>query len=266
MKKLVSILLAATLLLSLCALTACGKKTEEPTPAEETAEIGAFTTITEGVLTMSTESAFPPYEMRQDDGTFIGIDIEIAQAIADKLGLKLQIDDMDFDSALMAVQQGKSDIIMAGVTVTPERQEVMEFSEPYATGVQVVVVPENSDITLEKLPELTIGTQRGTTGNLYCVDDFGEDHVVVFDNGITAIQALLNGQIDCFVNDSGPAMEYVAANPGLMILPTEYVVEDYAIGLGKGNLALLDAVNAALRELKEDGTVQSILDKYLTAG
>ncbi len=222
-------------------------------------------TVEKGKLLMSTNAAFPPYEMTTDDGGFEGIDVEIAQAIAEKLNLELEILDMDFDSALLAVQQGKSDIVMAGVTVNEDRKLVMDFSDIYATGIQVVIVPEGSDVTLDNLGEKMIGTQRGTTGWDYCTGDYGEDHVTAYDNGLTAIQALNNGQVDCVVIDNAPAQEFVKANPGLTILDTEYANEDYAIGMNKGNTALLDAVNGALKELTDDGTVQKILDKYIKA-
>ena len=279
MKKLLTILMAAAMLLSVCALTACGGATEEAAEeaeaeveevaeeaAEEAAETvsGEFTTVEAGKLHMSTNAAFPPYEMTADDGSFVGIDVEVATAIAEKLGLELVVDDMDFDAALTAAQQNKSDMVMAGVTVNEERQAVMDFSDSYATGVQVVIVPEGSDITLDNLGDQQIGTQRGTTGNIYCTDDYGEEHVIAYDNGITAVQALQNGQVDCVVIDSAPAQALVEANPGLTILDTEYITENYAIGFPK-NSDLLPAVNAALAELIEDGTVQSIVDKYISA-
>ena len=225
----------------------------------------ALTTVTDGVLTMSTNAAFPPYEMTTDDGGFESIDVEIAGKIAEKLGLTLQIDDMDFDSALLAVQQGKSDMVMAGVSVTDERLAVMNFSNTYATGIQVIIVKEGSDVTIDNLGDKMIGTQRATTGNIYCTDDYGEDHVVAYDNCLTATQALINDQVDCVVIDSAPAQEMVAANAGLTILDTEYVTEDYAIGLNKNNTALLDAVNKALEELTADGTIDAILAKYISA-
>jgi polar amino acid transport system substrate-binding protein len=285
MKKLIAILMAMAMVFSLaaCGSSSSSSSAEESTATEESAtteesaaaeesqeaeaegETAAFTTVTEGKLTMSTNAAFPPYESTTDSGEFEGIDVEIAGAIAEKLGLELQIDDMDFDSALLAVQQGKSDIVMAGVSVTDDRLLVMDFSDSYATGIQVVIVPEGSEVTLDNLGDYLIGTQRATTGNIYCTDDYGEDHVVAFDNGITAIQALNNGQVDCVVIDSAPAQSFVAANPGLTILDTEYVEEEYAIGLNKGNSALLDAINGALAELEEDGTIQSIIDSYINA-
>ena len=297
MKKVLALLLALALVFALCACSsskdedktagagsadaadttdtadsAGATDTPDAEPAEggetaEPAETGdaGLTTVNAGKLTMSTNAAFPPYEMTTDDGGFEGIDIEIAGAIAAKLGLELQVDDMDFDAALLAVQNGKSDIVMAGVTVTDDRKAVMDFSDSYSTGVQVVIVKEGSDVTIDNLGEKMIGTQRGTTGYIYCSDDYGDDHVVAYDNGITAVQALLNGQVDCVVIDSAPASEFVANNAGLQILDTEYVTEDYAIGIGKGNTALLDAVNGALAELQADGTIDSIVSKYISA-
>ena len=289
-KKIIAVLVAAGMVVSLAACggsqTATGTaesaaetvesaaETAESTAAEATesvaeaaaSEDAELVTVTEGKLTMSTNAAFPPYEMTTDSGDLEGIDIEVAGAIAKKLGLELQVDDMDFDAALLAAQQGKSDIVMAGVSVTEERQKVMEFSDSYATGVQVIIVKEDSEIaSVEDLDGKMIGTQRGTTGNIYCTDDYGEDHITTYDNGLTAVQALMNGQVDCVVIDQEPAKAFVAANQGLKILETEYVSEDYAIGMAKGNTALQSAVNKALAELQEDGTVQSIVDKYIAA-
>ena len=255
MKKTIALILS--ILMLCCCLAACGADKNSMT-------------IEKGKLIMSTNAEFPPYEMTTDDGGFAGIDIEIAQAIADKLGLELVIDDMDFDGALLAVQQGKSDIVMAGVTVNEKRQKVMDFSNTYATGVQVVIVKEGSDVTMDNLGDKLIGTQRGTTGYIYASDTpenggYGEDHVVAYDNGITAVQALMNGQVDAVIIDNAPAQEFVKANPGLTILEGEWAMEDYAIGVGKNNTALLDAINKALDELIADGTVQKIVDKYINA-
>ena len=250
------------------AATEAPAATTEATAAETTAAETAaaeLKTIESGKLIMSTNAAFPPYEMVADDGSFEGIDVEVAGAIAEKLGLELVVDDMDFDAALLAVQQNKSDIVMAGVTVTEDRQLVMNFSDSYATGVQVVIVKEGSDVTLDNLGEKMIGTQRGTTGYIYTSDDYGDDHVTAYDNGASAVQALINGQVDCVVIDSAPAEAFVAANAGLTILDTEYVTENYAIGVNKDNTALLDAINQVLAELIADGTVQSIVDKYISA-
>ena len=273
MKKITALLLGAVMALSLAACggsassaAASSEAASSEAASSETTETAALTTVNAGKLTMSTNAAFPPYEMTTDTGAFEGIDVEIAGAIADKLGLELQIDDMDFDAALLAAQQGKSDMVMAGVTVNDERKQVMDFSNTYASGVQVVIVKEGSDIaTVDDLAGHMIGTQRGTTGYIYCSDDFGEDSVTAYDDGLTAVQALNNGQVDCVVIDSAPAKEFVAANEGLVILDTEYAVEDYAIGMAKGNTALVEAVNGALDELKADGTIDAILAKYIKA-
>ena len=281
MKKITrrSFMAAAGLTVAALALTACGGSSSTASSAaassvassaaasSEAASAAAteLTTVEAGKLTMATNAAFPPYEMTTDAGEFEGIDIETAQAIADKLGLELQIDDMDFDAALLSVQQGKADIVMAGVTGTDERKAVMDFSDSYATGIQSIIVPEGSDIASpDDLAGKKIGTQRGTTGYIYCSDDFGDESVVAYDAGLTAVQALNNGQVDAVVIDNAPAKEFVAANPGLVILDTSYAEEDYAIGVAKGS-SLKDAVNAALEELKADGTLQSIVDKYITA-
>lgn len=243
---------------------------KEEAPAEAGSAVEAaptdFTTVEDGKLHMATNAAFPPYEMVADDGSFEGIDVEIAGKIAEKLGLELVVDDMDFGSVITSVQAGKSDIAMAGLTVTDERKQNVDFTDSYATGVQVVIVPEDSDIkTIDDLQGKLIGCQESTTGYAYCSDDYGEDMVTAFPSGANAVQALLTGKIDAVVIDKQPAEAYVAQNEGLKILDTEYVTEDYAIGVSKDNAALRDAVNNALKELIDDGTVQSILDKYIKA-
>ena len=270
-----SFLAAAGLTAAALALTACGgsasstaSSTASSAASSEAASTSAaaeLTTVEAGKLTMATNATFPPYEMTTDSGEIEGIDVDTAKAIAEKLGLELQIDDMDFDAALLSVQQGKADIVMAGVTVTDERKAVMDFSDSYATGIQSIIVPNGSDIASpDDLAGKKIGTQRGTTGYIYCSDDFGDENVVAYDDGLTAVQALNNGQVDAVVIDNAPAQEFIAANPGLKILDTSYAEEDYAIGMAK-NSPLEDAVNSVLEELKADGTLQSIVDKYITA-
>lgn len=303
MKK-ISLLLAALLVLTV-ALCACGSDTTSSASSEagsavssevsseasseassevsseastsETAagDYGDFETVEEGKLIMSTNAQFPPYELVSDgegfNGTgFEGIDVEIASAIADKLGLELQIDDMDFDSALVAVQNGSSDVVLAGLSYSEERDEILDFTDSYATGVQVVIVKEGSDVTLDNLGEKMIGTQRGTTGYIYASDTpenggYGEAHVSGYDNGATAVQALVNGQVDAVIIDEAPAKEYVAANEGLTILPGNWVEEQYCAAVNEGNEALLNAINTALNELIEDGTVEEIIAKYISA-
>ncbi len=281
MKKFLALLLA---LVMVFALAACGDSGSATTPTPENTEpaesaeptengdaTAEFTTVQEGKLVMATNAAFPPYEMTDDTGAVVGIDPEIAALIAEKLGLELVIDDMDFDSALLAVQNGRADMVMAGVSITEDRLLVMDFTEPYGGGNQVVIVTEDSDIaSIDDLEGKMIGCQRATTGYILASDTpenggYGEENVTAYDNGLTAVQALLNGQVDAVIIDNGPAQEFVAANPGLKILDTPWAEESYAIGLTKGNDALNEAINNALNELIADGTVQSIIDSYITA-
>ena len=288
LKKVLGLALSAALSLSLLASCA-GGSAETPAPVEpapsasapaETGGYGDFTSglIEPGQLIMVTNASFPPYEMTDDNNNVIGIDPEIAQAIADKLGLELVIDNIDFDAALISVQEGRADVMLAGLTYNADRDLVMDFTDPYATGVQVIIVREgdttiagtNDDLQLvdadgNVLEDIQIGVQRGTTGEMYCQDAHGVDHVTSLDNGSVAVQALLNGQVDCVVIDNGPAQEYVAATSGLEILDGAYVVEDYCAAVDEGNEVLLQAVNTALNELIADGTVQAIMDKYITA-
>ena len=293
MKKLLCVALGAALSVSLLASCSGGSSStpapETTTPAEETtapettpAETAAAgdlssALIEDGKLIMSTNAQFPPYEMVADgegfNGTgFEGIDIEIASALADKLGLELVIDDMEFDSALLAVQNNAADMMLAGLSYSEDRDEVMDFTDSYATGVQVVIVKDGSGVTMDNLGDYMIGTQRGTTGYIYASDTpenggYGEDHVIAYDNGATAVQELINGTIDAVIIDQAPAEEYVAANAdaGLTILDGAWVEEQYCVAVDEGNTVLLDALNTALNELISDGTVQTIIDKYITA-
>ena len=284
MKKFLALVLTLAMALSITACggsdttedtttdTTDGAQTEETTGNAVSTEYGDFTVVEAGKLHMSTNAAFPPYEMTTDDGGFEGIDVEVADAIAQKLGLELVVDDMGFDAALTAVQTGQSDIAMAGITVTEDRLEVMDFSDSYATGVQVVIVREDSPIqTIDDLANAEmIGCQAATTGYIYASDTpenggYGEDHVTAYENGALAVMALMNDQIDAVIIDNEPAKAFVEANEGLKILDTPWVEEEYAIGVAKGNTDLLDAINAVMEELKADGTFQSIVDKYITA-
>ena len=241
------------------------EEAEDAEAAEEATDAAEVTTVEPGVLTMGTNATFPPYEYKDGDDV-VGIDAEIAQALADKLGLKVKIVDMDFDSLIASVQSGKIDMSLACMTVTEERKQNVDFTDSYATGVQVIIVKEDSDIaSADDLEGKLIGVQQGTTGHLYCADDFGEENVIPYANGATAVQALLQGKVDCVVIDQEPAKAFVEANAGLKILETAYTTEDYAAAVSKDNPALTAALNSALQELKDDGTIQGILDKYIKA-
>lgn len=217
-------------------------------------------------LVMGTNASFPPYEYVDDNGKIVGIDAEIAEAIAEKLGMELEIKDMEFDSLLTAVQSKTIDVALAGMTVTDERKLAVNFSDTYATGVQVIIVNETSNIkTVDDLKNKKIGVQAGTTGDIYCTDEFGQENVKQYQNGALAVAALKNNQVDCVVIDNEPAKNYVKANQGLKILETEYAVEDYAAAISKENTELLEKFNTALSELKADGTIDKIIKKYIPA-
>lgn len=258
--KLISLMLAA---LMLCFAFAACDKTEPANTDTETDTKPADTTVEE--IVMGTNASFPPYEFVDDSGKIVGIDAEIAEAIAEKLGMKLVIKDMEFGGLIAAVQSGSIDFAMAGMTVSDERKQSVDFSESYATGVQVIIVKEGSEIaTVDDLEGKIIGVQSDTTGDIYCTDEFGQENIKQYANGSLAVQALINGQVDCVVIDNEPAKNYVAANTGLTILETEYALEDYAIAVSKENTELLNKINTALKELQADGTVDKIVAKYIS--
>ena len=277
--KILTAILAVAMLLSLAACSSKTPSTESDVPATETPETAApeaceaaFTTVNEGKLTMGTNAAFPPYEF-YEGSNIVGIDAEIAGAIADKLGLELVIEDMEFDAIITAVQTGKIDIGLAGMTVTDERKEAVNFTSSYATGVQVVIVAEDSPIaSVDDLfaegASHVIGVQRNTTGDLYTTWDLEDEGLATIDRyskGAEAVMALKTGKVDCVVIDNEPAKAFVAENEGLKILDTEYAVEEYAAAVSKNNEALLTAIDTALQELIADGTVAEIIAKYIEA-
>lgn len=256
MKKFLAVLLAALMICISFVACSSEKKSDDTNTDANTQE----------TLTMATNAEFPPYEYKEGDKV-VGIDAEVAQAIADKLGMKLEIVDTKFDSIIPGVQSGKYDMGMAGMTVTPEREQSVAFSDSYATGIQSIIVKQGSAIkSVDDLSEKTkIGVQLGTTGDIYAKDDFGDEAVQEYDKGADAVQALLAGKIDCVIIDNEPAKSFVAANEGLEILKTSYAEEDYAICFKKDNTELQKKVNDALKELIADGTLQKIVNKYITA-
>lgn len=256
MKKIIALTLA--LVLALAVLAGCSSEKK--------------LTVEEGKLIMATNAAFPPYEYIEGNEV-VGIDAEIAAAIAEKLGLELEIQDMEFDSIIESVKSGKADIGLAGLTVTDERKEAVNFTDSYATGVQVIIVTEDSPITsvddlFAEGASTTIGVQRATTGDLYTTWDLEDNGLATIDRyskGADAVQALKTGKVDCVVIDNEPAKAFVEAVEGLKILDTEYIEEQYAAAISKNNKELYNKVNKALQELIADGTVQQIIDKYIPA-
>lgn len=280
MKKLIALILAMTLALG---VTACGSKKapeQETTPEVNTADAEQtpadsseeLKTAVPGKLVMATNATFPPYEYLEG-GKVAGIDVDIANAVAQKLGLELEVDDMEFNSITESVKNGKADMGLAGMTVTEERLESVDFTVSYATGVQVVVVKEDSSITsvddlFAEGANHQVGVQLNTTGDVYTTSDIekeGLGTIQRFSKHADAMQALLTGKVDCVVLDNEPAKAFVEELDGLKILDTEYAVEDYAAAMSKDNTALYEAVNNALQELIDDGTIAQIIDKYISA-
>ncbi len=262
LKKIIAVVLAV---LTVClSFAACSNGSKENKKS---------LTATEGVLVMATNASFPPYEYKEGED-FAGIDVEIAGLIAKKLGLELKIEDVEFGSIVGGVQTGKFDIGMAGMTVTEERKQSVNFTSTYATGIQSIIVNENSPIKsvddLKGDGSMKIGVQQDTTGDIYASDTeenggYGEENVIRYKTGNDAVQALKTGKVNAVIIDNEPAKSFVAANDGLVILDTEYVQEDYAICVSKDNEELLKAVNTALEELIADGSVQKVIDKYIPA-
>lgn len=274
-KKFAALAMAAVMAAS---LAACSSQSAETTAAAEensetneaadgseaagSADSSAFAGKT---LIMATNAEFAPYEYH-DGNDIVGIDVEIAKAICEDMGATLDITDIAFDSIIPEVQSGKADFAAAGMTVTEDRKTQVDFSDSYATGVQSVIVPEDSEIaSLDDLKGKQIGVQQGTTGDLYSTDDFGEDSIQRFSKGADAVQALSTGKIDAVIIDNKPAQVFVSENEGLKILETPYAEENYAIAVKKGNTELLDAINASIASLKESGKLDEIVAKYITA-
>lgn len=248
MKKIVSVVLILTML---AALAGCGTK------KNESAADGS-----KKKLIMATNAEFPPYEYKEGD-KFLGIDVEIAEAIAEELGMELEIEDIAFDSIIAEVNSGKADFGMAGMTVTEERKKNVDFTNTYATSAQVIIVTDNSPIASpDDLEGKSIGVQLGTTGDIYAGDIKGAT-VERYNKGADAVLALKQGKIDAVIIDRQPAQVFVQKNEGIKIVDEEFTVEDYAIALKKGNTELLNKINDALAKLKESGKLQEIIDKYI---
>ena len=225
-----------------------------------------------GKLTLATNVNFPPYEFYGEDGEPTGIDVEIAKAIAAKLGYDLEIVDIEFAQCIPGVQSGKYDFSAAGMTVTEERKQMVQFTDAYATGIQSIIVPESCEFTglddfVEANGTVKVGVQMATTGDLYTTWDYedeGKGTVDRYATAAAAVQALVAGKVDCVVIDNEPAKNFVAQNEGLKILDTAYAVEEYAMAFSKDSAIYAD-FNAALAELIEDGTVQGIIDTFIPA-
>ena len=282
-KKVLAITMAALMAAS---LTACGggaketaaattaeEKAEDTTAAESKDETSAEAAETEaakeaagGKLVMATNAEFPPYEYHDGDA-IVGIDAEIAKAIADELGMELEIEDIAFDSIIPEIVSGKADMGLAGMTVTEDRMQSVDFSDTYAKASQKIIVTEDSEIASpDDLKGVIVGVQLGTTGDIY-VSDLEADGTTVerYSKGFEAVQALSQGNIDAVVIDGEPAKTFVAETEGLKILDESFTDEEYAIAVKKGNTELLEKINGALKTLKDNGTLDEIVAKYIKA-
>ena len=278
-KKVLAITMAALMAAS---LTACGGGAKETTAAATTAEEKAEESKDEtsaeaaeteaakeaagGKLVMATNAEFPPYEYHDGDA-IVGIDAEIAKAIADELGMELEIEDIAFDSIIPEIVSGKADMGLAGMTVTEDRMQSVDFSDTYAKASQKIIVTEDSEIASpDDLKGVIVGVQLGTTGDIY-VSDLEADGTTVerYSKGFEAVQALSQGKIDAVVIDGEPAKTFVAETEGLKILEESFTDEEYAIAVKKGNTELLEKINGALKTLKDNGTLDEIVAKYIKA-
>lgn len=251
-KKVMSVMLAAA---CVAGLAACGNSgadsSEEKTEEKET-------------LVMATNAEFPPYEYYEGQD-IVGIDADIAAAIADELGMELKIEDMAFDSIIAAVTSGKADFGAAGMTVDPDREKEINFTDTYATATQVIIVNDDSDIAgPDDLVGKTIGVQLGTTGDIYA-SDIEDATVERYNKGFEAVQALTQNKIDAVVIDGEPAKKFVESAEGTKILDEAYTEEEYAIVVAKDNDELLDQINAAIADLKESGELDEIVAKYISS-
>ena len=242
MKKSLIILLSTAMLLG---LLACGASSSQK-------------------LVMATNAAFPPYESVEGN-EIIGIDPEIAKLIADDLGRELVIEDMAFDSIIAAVQSGKADIAMAGLTVTEDRKQNINFSDPYTEAAQVIVVKKDSPVASpDDLEGKTVGVQIGTTGDIYA-GDIADATIERYSKYFEAINALNQGKIDAVIVDREPAKVFVSDSDELKMIDKEFTLEEYAIGVAKENTELLDQINASLKKLQESGEIDKIINKYINA-
>jgi len=272
-KKILTIVLVGLMAAS---LAACGKASETQTSnaASESESDGKaesksdgtaqIKTVEAGKLTLATNAEVPPYEYHDGD-KIVGIDMDIADAIAKKLGLEVQIEDIAFDSVILEVTSGKADIGLAGISATDERKQSVDFSDTYTTSKQLIIVKDDSPIKGSKdLEGKTVGVQTGTTGDILA-SDIKDVKPERYDKGMDAVQALSQGKVDAVIIDSEVAKKFVEETSGLKVLDEAFADENYAIAIKKGNKELLDSVNKALSELKSDGTIDSIIAKYIKA-
>ena len=223
--------------------------------------------LADGKLTVGTNAEFPPFEFVGDDGEPDGFDVALIKAIGEKLGVEVEMENMEFD-ALVASIGSKIDIAIAGMTVSDERKKSVDFSDPYYDALQYVILPEGSEIaTFDDLAGKTIGVQPGTTGDFIASDDVDGATVKQYNKGVDAVNDLVNGRLDCVIIDKNPALVFAGKFEGQLTAVDGaqfgFEVENYAIAIPKGDSALLNAVNGALKEIREDGTFDELVKTYI---
>ena len=249
-----------------CSLTGCASGGTD----SSSADADNTSASTDGkTLRVAMELAYPPFETKDDAGNPEGLAVDFIRDFGAAYGYDVQIENTAWDGLIPSLQSDKADLVISSMTITDERKQSVDFSTSYATGIQSIVVKEDSPITsVDDLyadgADYQIGVQQDTTGDIYCSDDFGDDHVQRFNKGADAVAALVSGKLDCVVIDNEPAKSFVAANEGLKVLDTAYAVEDYAAAFTKGS-ELTEPFNQALEALIADGTVKTIVDKYISA-
>ncbi|MCD2491411.1 ABC transporter substrate-binding protein [Lacrimispora sp. NSJ-141] len=279
MKKAAAVLLAGLMVLS---MAACGnkeenKETTKTAGKETTKAAGTETTKAaedseseskdSGKLIMATEAGFAPYEYTEDGETVMGVDVDIAQEIAKAMGKELEVQNMTFDGALLAVQQGKVDFAAAGISISPDREKQMDFSIEYTTSKQVVVVNKNANrvaSTDDLTADTVVGVQTGTVADIYCQDDLGTKDLKQYGKFMEAAMDLKNDKIDCIIMDALPAEEMVKENDDLAVLDKEVFTDRYAIAVKKGNTELLEQINEVLQKLVDEGKVEEFIVNHTT--
>ncbi len=270
MKKTKILALALALALAVCAFAACGEK-EESQPLSEPDSQGEATAsasivadeLGKDTLVMGTNAEFEPFEYREND-QIVGYDIDTAAEIAAFTGMELKVEDMNFDSLINALVSGKIDMILAGMSVTEERAEVVNFSNPYYRAAQVIIVPKEG-ATVASSADLAgkkIGVQEGTTGDIYVDENVEGAELNRFKKAVDAAIDLANGKLDAVVLDEQPAKRIVEQNEALTILDEALTAEEYAIAVRKDNPVLLEEINNCLTELEENGKKDEMLTKY----
>lgn len=269
MKKLYGIL--AMLLVLVFAFTGCGSSSSN-NDSDDKNEASTAAVAESGIpdtIIVGTNAEFPPFEYVDDNGEFDGFDIALMQAVCDKIGVKMEVNNMEFKSLLGAMQLNSIDVIAAGMTVTEERQKSVDFTDSYYEAKQVIIVKNDSNVTsFADLDGKSIGVQEGTTGDLFVTPE--EDGALVkdadvkrFKKGVDAVMDLKNGGVDAVVIDKNPATEFVSGNDDLKIVEDDTATENYAFAIAKGNTELADAINKAVEELKADGTYDSLVKEYI---